>query len=404
MPSRLLLLGDNYVRLCETYSMGEVSYATLSHCWGSLDLLKLTSKTKSSFQSGISLSSLCRTFQDACFVAKYFGFLYMWIDSLCIIQDDKDDWTTESILMSSVYGGSGLNIAATSARDGNDGLFFARQAVKERLEDYFEVIMDGMPKGVRLVNIKTYHLSVSSQPLGTRAWAMQERILAPKTLHFSKMELYWECRTKTCCESFPEELPDLLGKNYTSIIDLSWQFVVAEYTAMRLTYPKDKLVAISGIARHIQRSTNDKYFAGHWRRTLEMSLCWECWDEKGSPRVSRPSIYRAPSWSWASSDRIVMYPDTVTHSDSTYLFSRVVHVSVTTSCNNPFGEVSGALLQLGSPLLLGGHLHEFNESSMVLKSAFGEMPCTITWDASPSNCMVYVVPIMHREKPRTHSR
>jgi hypothetical protein len=101
-------------------------YITLSHCWGDIEILQLTRNTLETFQKCILLQDLPKTFQDAIKITKKLSFRYIWIDSLCIIQDDADDWRRESVLMGNVYGGSSLYIAASGAPDGNWGCFFDR--------------------------------------------------------------------------------------------------------------------------------------------------------------------------------------------------------------------------------------------------------------------------------------
>ncbi|KAH7417715.1 heterokaryon incompatibility protein-domain-containing protein [Cadophora sp. MPI-SDFR-AT-0126] len=126
-PTRLIFIRGLSLRVCETAgNIGSIKYATLSHCWGGKDFLKLVRANLASFQVKIPYEDLSNTFQDAIFIARYLGFEHLWIDSLCIIQDDEDDWATESTLMTDVYGGSHLNIAAVSAENGDAGCFFKR--------------------------------------------------------------------------------------------------------------------------------------------------------------------------------------------------------------------------------------------------------------------------------------
>lgn len=126
-PSRLLYIGENVVRLSlQNEHPHHTSYSTLSHCWGRSDILKLTTATFKEFQRSIPLKRLCKTLLEAIAVTRTFGFKYLWVDSLCIVQEENDDWIEESALMSTVYGGSELNIAGAGATDGNGGLFFNR--------------------------------------------------------------------------------------------------------------------------------------------------------------------------------------------------------------------------------------------------------------------------------------
>jgi hypothetical protein len=128
LPTRLLYIGEDRVRLClGRYLVDTPKYATLSHCWGESKFRTLDMASLREFQEAIPQEALSKTFCDAIFIARGLGIFYLWIDSLCIIQDDPEDWRTESAPMSSVYGGSTLNIAASAARDGRVGCFFDRE-------------------------------------------------------------------------------------------------------------------------------------------------------------------------------------------------------------------------------------------------------------------------------------
>jgi hypothetical protein len=319
-PSRLLSIGENTVRLSlqkEHYDC--LPYATLRHCWGQLHILKLTSATLDEFQRVIPFDGFCKTFQDAFLVARRLGFEYLWIDSLCVTQDDEQDWSKEGTLMSSVYGGSDLNIATAGAKDGNDGLFFNRFSGDFRREQMLVMVaVKGKPKVFQFADDQLYSRCVNSQPQSSRAWVPQERILAPRTLHFSQTEVFWECRRNCACDSFPNQLhPELYQGNILrkdapsktgeaiSEEDLQYTLptrssIVRAYTTASLTFGRDKLVAISGIAKYIQQhqATGDEYLAGLWRNDLERTLCWSV----VAYSQSRPTPYRAPTWSWASTD------------------------------------------------------------------------------------------------------
>jgi hypothetical protein len=130
LPSRLIDIGqsstNDQLRLYMNDMPPGIQYATLSHCWGTIDIVKLTRQNIQEFQDKIDFEKLTKTFQQTIQVIRYLGLRYLWIDCLCIIQDDKDDWAKESGLMASVYGGSALNIAATGARNGSEGLLSRR--------------------------------------------------------------------------------------------------------------------------------------------------------------------------------------------------------------------------------------------------------------------------------------
>lgn len=103
-----------------------IRYATLSHCWGALPFVYLTAANLADFRKEIPADALTKTVFEAIYVTKYLGIPYLWVDSLCIIQSDTEDWLRESERLSDVYGGAFLNIVATSAKDGSVGCFFDR--------------------------------------------------------------------------------------------------------------------------------------------------------------------------------------------------------------------------------------------------------------------------------------
>lgn len=115
-PSRLLPIVGSTIHICHTNELDVFpQYATLSHCWGRHAFLTLNKNNLEDFRKAIPLEALSITFKDVIFIAKYLDIKYIWIDSLCIVQDDDQDWPTESALMSDVYGCSYIYIAASGA-------------------------------------------------------------------------------------------------------------------------------------------------------------------------------------------------------------------------------------------------------------------------------------------------
>jgi hypothetical protein len=152
-------------------------------------------------------------------------------------------------------------------------------------------------------------------PLGTRAWAVQECVLPRRTLYFTRTRDYWECDSLLACERFPDGLSDLLSwkiylKKRPASLEI-WPSIAEAYSKCDLTL-EDKLVAISGLAQLIHKAAKAEYAAGLWIENLEHKLCWHCPESRSDFRPSKlrsiRSVYRAPSWSWASVDRRILYP------------------------------------------------------------------------------------------------
>lgn len=173
-------------------------YVTLSHCWGKIEIKQLKMANLNDFIEGINIAELTKTFQDAIQISRRLNIRFLWIDSLCIIQDSKDqeDWLKESVVMGDIYRHAYCNIAATAAPDGRTGCFLDRNPI---LAQPFRVRIDGWPGPHSKSNI--YHVApqvfwqqgLLQAPLLQRAWVVQERTLAPRVIHFGRGQLFWEC-------------------------------------------------------------------------------------------------------------------------------------------------------------------------------------------------------------------
>ncbi|KAL9615377.1 MAG: hypothetical protein Q9167_000205 [Letrouitia subvulpina] len=184
------------------------NYATLSHCWGESQPLTTKLATLETRQSGITDSELPKSFMDAVTACRKLDIKYLWIDSLCIIQDSKKDWQAESATMGNVYGNSTLTIAAASAKDSYEGCFFQRNALRTRpcFARVFGVwcIVERHPN--LLEEIYGDLRLTSDWILDTRAWVLQEQILACRTVNFLNDGVYWNCANLRASEQHPTGL------------------------------------------------------------------------------------------------------------------------------------------------------------------------------------------------------
>ena len=215
LPKRVLALekaptdgGDITVRLLSD-STTQDRYAALSHCWGSQQPCVTTRANLKRRARGIPWEQLPPTFQDAIEFCLAVGVYYIWIDALCIVQDDERDWQVESSHMADIYQNAHVTLAATSAASGSAGCFpEAGRRAKHFVEEKELRLPDSMTqwRGIRLrekVQHWTVPLSKSSAkafPLLSRGWVFQERVLSPRVLHFCADEMVWECNSATRCE------------------------------------------------------------------------------------------------------------------------------------------------------------------------------------------------------------
>lgn len=303
--------------------------------------------------SAIPEEKLTKTFQDAIYIARSLGLRYLWIDALCIIQLSNMDWRKESALMGSIYGGSTITIAATGAPDGTKGCFLKPLGFigKIHIEPTTGEIWDIAPS--------RFHRSVVNSPLAGRGWALQERLLSPRTLHFSKTELFWECYNCDASESFPEGSPSfehqhLFHRDQKPVSEI-WHTIVRLYTGAKLTFASDKMVAISGIAQKAFEENEDQYLAGLWRKDIELQLLW-CQQSPGK-RLLSGSKYRAPSWSWASVNEqgFVYYHPRQEGVEYVY-YAHFLSANVVPTGKEEFGELEGGELRMTYSVMLAGQL------------------------------------------------
>ena len=485
-PSRLIDVGDKD-GVCPPHlwspRTASVPYITLSHRWGTGEQIMLTKASLSDMSRRIDLVKLSQTYQDAIAITRLLGLRYLWIDSLCIIQDSLVDWQAEAAKMGDIFKFSFCTIAAFWASSDSEGCFFDRgplyakfslpqaarsaprllsnvhprkgyrkghnrlrsdpipqaesDSKKKRLTAFESILerrrsrlsteiagfnhdlnpssptygscrpastmplaIDAKSVGgegfgsiapestVHSVSKRAYDLdnlppssndpdalespakiSISSgserctstansaiqhtlcdpgrresavlyitplqkdlwahcvelSPLSRRAWVLQERLISPRTLHYTKRQLFWECRASKACESSPNPCPkfqldhfdvptcresthELYGLDVEPL-HRHWPKIIERYTDTLMTKLEDKLVAISGLARQVYSITKDKYCAGIWREDLVPQLLWQL--QRPQHKIDLP--YRAPSWSWASTEGKVEFRQKAHH-------------------------------------------------------------------------------------------
>lgn len=385
LPTRLLDIGtsrDDQWRLCLTSEdcLQSSSYVTLSYRWGDSPRFMLVDENIGKCRNGQLIRDLPQTFQHAIIVTRRLAIRYLWIDSLCIIQDSKKDWEEESAKMHLVYTHACCNIAASASRHPEEGLFRSRNT-EGIVPEVVAAEIPGFKKKQHVVLDWNYWARhVSNQPLHQRGWVFQERVLAPRVLYFSEHQVLWECFTTNKSEGLPFGIPlDFSLKRSDLVCDIvkgsatlenykwlfifnTWNHFVEEYTKCSLTEPSDKLVALSGIAKVFQAFTGDEYLAGLWRARLREHLNWKVFE----PVAKLPLDFRAPSWSWAKLDAPVQ---TKGLSAVTCQFLSVLHAEVNASTVDRTGRVyAGHLVVKGR--VFGATCYTFNQekSSYRLKS------------------------------------
>ncbi|KAK4171774.1 heterokaryon incompatibility protein-domain-containing protein [Triangularia setosa] len=353
IPTRLLDLGTlslPHLKLIETATLSggkqlllsQISrsgFMALSYCWGGDQNAKLTSSNLDLYKKSITLASLDQTLQDAIWVTRELGFRYLWIDALCILQDDLDgrgtnpDKVFEITRMASYYGRATLTLLAASASCAADGFLGQRcpdvsyRTGPIRLPLKFTNDTEQIIGNVYLVE-ELPEEKKAAEPITTRGWTLQESLLSRRILIFARRQLYYSCVNSFAgAGGSVTVLTDRMipGRNSLvdgiypvgSLIDQSttaqWNVIVEEYTQRFLGQAGDKLWAVSALAEQIvrvgkQRGERKRYVAGLLvdEEDKKSWLAQLMWKPVGA-RKERPKRYRAPTWSWASVEAEVTF-------------------------------------------------------------------------------------------------
>ena len=259
-----------------------------------------------------------------------------------------------------------MRIAATKALDGRDGCF-AERTLLDVSQCVIEARWDSHPSRAYVCWIPDFwDYAIDNQKLLQRAWVTQEMILSPRVLHFSKHQMFWECLELRACETFPSGIPrhkdgKLSSHTYSLRHDLIkyndpvrqslalWDRYLRQYTECFLTFPeKDKLVAISGLARKL--GSGDAYCAGLWRFDLAGQLMWSVTKAEGPSTKAPERNPRIPSWSWASVNRPVSM-GIISMDTNVNIMIKIITIDVELETQDPFGQVRSGRLQIEGPLI-----------------------------------------------------
>ncbi|KAI0100080.1 heterokaryon incompatibility protein-domain-containing protein [Nemania sp. FL0031] len=321
-PKRLIHIQDSgvaFVKVIETSPDFREPYIALSYCWGQGVHLKTTQSNILDMMTGIECTDLPSVISDAIRITDMLGFRYIWVDSLCIIQDDLRDWEEESARMCAIYEGAYLTIAASSAESANVSLsqrharheptiFQCRQTIDCAAGNEAS---NTIQLAVREESGYGFHNEDAArrpdrEPLHDRGWTLQEAILSTRVVFYTPTELQWQClAVQTCeCQVPPPTKPGVIttrahmrghpGKpRQLHEIFAAWDRIVETYTERLLTNPDDKLPALSGLAQLVHKNlsiapranavdeNNETliprqigYIAGLWSDDLIRAMLW----------------------------------------------------------------------------------------------------------------------------------
>ncbi|EIW52265.1 HET-domain-containing protein, partial [Trametes versicolor FP-101664 SS1] len=387
LPTRLVDCTDPaFPRLVSTE--GEHGqYLALSYVWGGAQPHKTTGSNVSIYSAGIDPSLLLQTIRDAIYVTHTLGFRYLWVDSLCIIQDSDEDKLHEIGRMHLIYRHAYLTIIAASAERASDGFLQHRPALLSpgltlpltfpscRLMPGDKCSRSKQPMARGEVHLSEIHWLMRrrvGEPVDRRGWCLQELLMSSRALIFTSTTLQFRCQDTTLnvgnslhrkdCDIrlpdivlHPAPLPLQPRSMEWRHIRTGWNRIVQEYSSRTLGEASDKLVAFGALAEAFHRVLRCNYLAGLWSDTLLEEILWRAADLERDDRyvADRPAEYRAPSWSWAAFDGAVFSPSPWSGwAKYEEPLAEVIHCGIILKDPAlPFGQVIGGSLVLRARLI-----------------------------------------------------
>ncbi|KAB8226925.1 HET domain-containing protein [Aspergillus alliaceus] len=370
MPKRLVDVGLGNRGMCLVEDVHPAcQYVALSHCWefSEAATVQTTKRNLEETKAYISYMSLSKTFRDAVDICKWLDVPYLWVDSICIVQDDPGDWIDQATAMGSIYEGAYVTIAAHFDPNGttDDGCCLNRRG-------FSEIVLNdatGTPFSTFIKWSDSHDIS-KPQGLMSRAWCIQERLLSPRVLHFRQGEVIFECSMESKCECgtlgiqletmyhYKLKAPEkrLIWDNHitesppgsnigTDVYSAwgKWRAVVRLYSAANLTVETDRLPALSGLAQRSPKRIFGDYIAGLWSNDLPKGLL-RGYGVRG--KVSRAQLSTAPSFCWTSLHGEELGLPLPPYSSSGCREAKILELQVVPATKNPTGSVKNGLIRL----------------------------------------------------------
>ncbi|THV50599.1 hypothetical protein BGAL_0144g00230 [Botrytis galanthina] len=289
--------------MCLVIAESTTKYVTLSYCWGKTKFFNhttgLSGKLKRPGFLSTVIDELGQTIQDAMLLVRSLDMRYLWADSICIVQDDADDWAQIASVMDQIYGYSTLTICAGSAGDVSEGLPRAHLGSR-RLIQYIERVA-----GLELMVVRSPENYIRVSPWNTRAWAFQERLLSRRCLIFVGNRVFFQCRRATWSEELdceghhPSWTLDIVGsplKLWNEQPLRQYSDCVQMYSGRKLTFVTDKIIAFTGLGDILASKLHGPLLYCLPTAYFDWSLLWE--PTMVTERIKSSSSTESPSWSW----------------------------------------------------------------------------------------------------------
>ncbi|EWG55182.1 hypothetical protein FVEG_17468 [Fusarium verticillioides 7600] len=378
IPDRLINVRENQLSLVLTKDFQfrdpeSHRYIALTYCWGpephASKQLKTTRVNIHQHQQRIPELSLPQVIKDAVTVTRALSTPFLWVDALCILQDDTSDWDKQCAVMERIYGNAYVTVAAVSSHNCEEGFIERTDRIllpvrKKSGDTYVFGIYSPLYQANAFEEIRY-------SPWLARGWTFQERIASNRILMFSNKNVHFKCKYFTQSMGFHRTRFEdrqyimldrvTIDSGSTAAIYQEWSKTVAQIVPRfhNLTRKTDFLPSIAGIASLFSKRLNDDYAAGLWKNSMHQSLCWAVRVrvvdyEEMLKRLKSPFPYIAPSWSWACQSDYFSFDIYLSElsADCRPEFHNL-EIDIVLRGESVFGKVRNAALNLTSKVYVG---------------------------------------------------
>ncbi|KAL8690679.1 MAG: hypothetical protein Q9218_003924 [Villophora microphyllina] len=300
---------------CIVHSVQKPRYVALSYVWGGARTLQNTKITRKELAVEGSLltraKDLPNTIKDAISLTKNLGEQYLWVDSLCVTQDDPNDQAQQIAAMDLIYSSAVLTVAAASG-DSADAHLAGMPSNPRQFRQHVEHI-----QGIYLANRPAdFADSIDKSIWDSRAWTLQERLLSARVLFIGKQRCFFSCqhRQDVFVESddlvesgldrkfmpkvFQDYVPMMMQSSGCVNVS-SYRRVVKAYTSRQLTFASDILNAFEGIATGFRPVFRSDFVFGLPQSEIDSQLLWQPSGPLSRRRDHKNGQPIFPSWTWA---------------------------------------------------------------------------------------------------------
>jgi hypothetical protein len=298
-------------RRCIINAPRSCRYLALSYVWGNDQSGRCEKRNITKFRkkNGLSGKDLPKTIEDAMELVSALGERYLWVDRLCITQDDNDDKAEQLPKMDLIYSGAVVTIIVAAGKGAASGLPGIREGSRKVTQGTLRVgknlfLMHTVAQG------SSGHLQYSKW--NTRGWTFQERLMSRRALIFTPDQVFWNCESVTWNEETvlePEEpacdmLPGVfecndewLDEGELKFSSQLWSTYIVQYSTRQLTDQSDAQSAFSGILRRMEYTNNELYHWGLPHTRFDQAISWLHGSTRREQRCRLGEV-TFPSWSW----------------------------------------------------------------------------------------------------------